>query len=168
MNGMIRSVVRLLIVGFAASTWADCQDVRILKQFDRVPETCEFDGCEIWKSGSVLGKGEWHNGVTFANLRWVDVQPFEIPEQAYYGTSTDNFVAKNGDVMYAQNVQVGRVGVPINGGLMFVNGGTGRFANVTGTLFIRVDNPRGKAWVNGELCGLPDEYNDFESDPEED
>jgi hypothetical protein len=152
----------------AASVRADCQDVRILKKFVGVPESCEFSlGCEIWKSSAVLGPGEWHLGVNWEDLAWVATQPFGIPYQAYYGTATDTFVAKNGDELYAMNVTTSNVNHPTGAGIMHVNGGTGRFANVSGALFIRVDNSVGRAWVNGELCGLPDEYNDFDSGDED-
>jgi hypothetical protein len=42
-------------------------------------------------------------------------------------------------------------------------------ANVTGTLFIRVSPEHGgRARLNGELCGLPEDYHGFDDDDEVD
>lgn len=150
----------MLCLAVANTAWAgarltgadDCRQIRINKRFVGIPDSCAVDACETWRSGGALGRGTWRLESTFTNFRFATLPPFGEP--VVFGTVTDTFTARNGDVMYAMNAVSGNLDSPLGAGIMYVNGGTGRFQYASGRLFIRVDNDAGKAKVNGELCGV--------------
>ena len=111
-----------------------------------------MDACEIWQSRAVLGPGQWRAEADFANFTFVPALPFGEP--TFVGTVTDTFTDRRGDVMYAMNVSVSNFDSPVASGIMYVNGGSGRFQNASGKLYLRIDNGKGRGRVNGRLCGV--------------
>jgi len=152
LKSMVVGAVLGLGTAQIAAAASDCQNVNIMKRFVEVPQSCAVDSCETWQSQAVLGPGHWHLEVDFANVVVGPWQPFG--ELLLFATVTDTFVASNGDRLYAHNAVSINLDSPVAAGIMYVRGGTGRFRNASGNLFIRVDNANGIAQVDGTLCGI--------------
>jgi len=154
---MFRSILCVAIAVMLASANAaradECQNVSILKRFVGVPDVCNADGCESWTSSAVLGPGTWQVETTFANIVGGPYQP--VPEGfIILITASDTFTAKDGDQLYATNAVSVNTGIQHAAGMSYVRGGTGRFADAYGNLYLRVDNENGRARLDGELCGV--------------
>jgi len=154
---MLRSALCLML---AAASWLsasaranECQNVSISKTFSGSPEVCNADACETWTSSAVLGPGTWNVETTLASIVGSPYQP--VPEgYIILLTVSDTFTSKDGEQLYATNAVSANTGVQQAGGISYVRGGTGRFAQAYGDLFLRVDNSNGRARLDGELCGV--------------
>ena len=136
---------------------SECRKVNIKKRFVEIPELCDFDACETWKSTAVLGKGTWNLGITFSNTV-ASPGAVDLPGIQRFTIVTDTFTAKDGDQLFAMNaVAINFDGDPLASGISYVLGGTGRFSGASGRLFIRIDNAAGKARLTGSLCGVDEE-----------
>ena len=149
------SLAVTLLPAPATAVEPDCRHVSIKKVFVGVPDTCSFDVCEIWRSTAALGPGNWNLGVDFSDFVPAPNPPPGQEGALFFGTGTDTFVARNGDTLDAVNAVASNANSFLAAGIVHIIGGTGRFSNASGQLFIRVDNAVGRARISGELCGVP-------------
>lgn len=154
---MLRSAICTILAAlplFSVLVHADeCQNVSILKTFEGTPDVCSADACESWTSSAVLGPGTWNVETTFANIVGGPYQP--VPEGfIILITASDTFTSRNGEQLYANNAVAVNTGVSRAAGISYIRGGTGRFADAYGNLYLRVDNENGRARLDGELCGV--------------
>ena len=136
-----------------AAAEVDCRSVQFLLTEDEPPLTCAYDLCGTSRSVGTFGEGSWEVGFNFTDLA---PPPAPIPEGlVLVGSTVINFHHRNGDILFGHSVFVAAPNIEnVSGAVYLFSGGTGRFAEASGSMVDIKLQEESRFRLKGELCGV--------------